>query len=194
MSDCPNVEMREALPELLHGRLDAVLAAKVRAHAATCAECAAELELLERVKRAYAAAPAVDTAAIVRALPSPRTAGVRPARQASLGMLRIAAAVLLVLGGVWVMRMVTNGAAGGSDSTIVVQPVDSAGTTPVPDTPVMREPQSAAPRLLAMSLGELDDMEADELETLLGALDRIESAPVAEPDTLIGSVRGVGSD
>jgi hypothetical protein len=184
--------MREALPELLHGRLDAAHAAKVREHVAVCAECAAELELLARVQRAYAMSPAVDTAAIVRALPAPRAR-----RSSSLGVLRMAAAIVLLLGGALVVRTVVNERGVADPEHIAQQPSDTAAALlPAPETSSVRQPPpvSAAPRVLAMSLSELDDLDADELETLLGALDRIDAAPVAEPDTLIGSVRGVGTD
>ena len=189
MSDCPNVEMREALPELLHGRLDAAHAASVRVHVARCAECAAELELLERVQRSYATSPAIDTAAIVRALPTPRAR-----RKPSLGLLKAAAAIVLVLGGALVMRAVTGGQDGLGDSTqMVVQPSDtSPAILPASDTQGLRQ-RAGEPRVLAMSLSELDDLDVEELESLLGALDGIDAAPVAEPDSLIGSVRGIGS-
>jgi hypothetical protein len=189
MSDCPNVEMREALPELLHGKLDAALAASVRAHVALCAECAAELDLLERVQRIYATAPAIDTAAIVRALPAPRSR-----RASSLGLLKVAAAIVLLLGGALVMRAVMSGPDGLGDSTqMVVQPPDTGpALLPLSDTQALRL-RAGAPRVLAMSLTELDDLDVEELESLLGALDGIDAAPVAEPDSLIGSVRGIGS-
>jgi predicted anti-sigma-YlaC factor YlaD len=196
MSDCPNVEMREALPELLHGRLAAAQVAKVREHLAACAECVAELELLERVRRAYATAPAIDTAAIVRALPAPARTHAAPgqARKPSLGVLRLAAAVVLVITGALVLRTVMGGADKVVDTTeLIVSQPDSAPVT-TPDTPAVSTPRTQSqPRVLAMTVSEVDDLEIDELETLLGALDRIDAAPVAEPDTLIGSVRGVGS-
>ena len=190
MSDCPNVEMREALPELLHGRLAVEHAARVREHVAVCAECAAELELLERVRRAYAQAPAIDTAAIVRALPAP-DAG----RSSSLGVLRIAAAIVFILAGVLVLRTVVVGRGASDREQMVLVPRDSAlPALPVPNTATVREPVAAGSLTLAMAVSEVDDLDAEELETLLGALDRIDAAPVAEPDTLIGSVPGVGSD
>ncbi|HJU74111.1 MAG TPA: zf-HC2 domain-containing protein [Gemmatimonadaceae bacterium] len=181
MSDCPNVEMREALPELMHGRLNAAEAARVREHVALCAECTAELELLGRVRRVYESAPAVDTAAIVRALPQPRLR-----RSFSSGVLRLAAAVVLVLGGALVMRVVSAPDA-ATDSVSLPVAVDSSGFAP--DSQKSGRPS----RVLAMSLGELDDLDMDELQSLLGALEQIEAAPSAEPDTLIGSVGSIGS-
>lgn len=183
MSDCPNVEIRELLPELLNGRLDAAAEARMREHLATCVDCAVELQMLERVHALYRRAPAIDTAAIVRALPARRVR-----RAPSFGLLRMAAAIVLLLGGALVMRAVVDGPGAAGDSTQIV----------ALDTPLSIAPESAPsvtrpPRVLAMSLSELDDLDAEELETLLGALDRIEATPTAEPDTLIGSVPGIGS-
>lgn len=195
MSDCSNTEIRELLPELLHGRLDDVQAAEVRRHVAGCAECAAELELLERVQRAYSGTPAVDTAAIVAALPRPQARGAyAPGRRTfSLGVLRAAAAIVLLLAGALVLKTALSGSPNGKSSQVVVAPHDSAAIVLPPDTPVTRERLAVAPRVLAMSLSELDDLDADEMESLLGALEHIDAAPVAEPDTLMGSVSGVGT-
>ena len=187
MSDCSNIEIREALPELLHGRLDAIQAAKVREHVARCAECAAELELLQRVQRAYAAAPAVNTAAIVAALPRQRAR-----RTFSLGMFRAAAAIVLLLAGAVIIRSAMSGSENGKSNQVVVTPQDTPAVAMPRDTPVTIQ-RSAQPRVLAMSVSELDDLDADEMESLLSALLRLEAAPVAEPDTLMGSVSGVGT-
>lgn len=71
MTDCPNVEMRELLPELLHDALPAAERGRVEAHLATCEMCAAELAVLREARRAMARVrvPAIDTARIVAALP-----------------------------------------------------------------------------------------------------------------------------
>jgi hypothetical protein len=196
MSDCPNVEMRETLPELLHGRLDAVHAARVREHVASCEECATELELLGRARRMYeASARPVDTAAIVRALPAAGAARVmQPRRTYSLGMLQLAAAIVLLLVGALVVRNVTRagGESGVNPQQMVVQPLDTA-----PDAASSSRknapPAVAQPRVLAMALSDLDGLEADEIETMLDALDDIDAAPAAEPDTFVVNVPAVGS-
>ncbi|HEX4935200.1 MAG TPA: zf-HC2 domain-containing protein [Gemmatimonadaceae bacterium] len=74
MTDCPNVEMRELLPELLHDALAANERERVDAHLASCAACAAELSVLRAAQRALGRGrvPAIDTAGIVAALPRPR--------------------------------------------------------------------------------------------------------------------------
>ena len=49
MNDCPNAEIRDQLPDLLHDRLDASARAAVTAHVASCVDCRDELELLRGV-------------------------------------------------------------------------------------------------------------------------------------------------
>ena len=71
MTDCPNVEMRELLPELLHDALPSAERGRLEAHLAGCALCSAELALLREARHAMARVrvPAIDTARIVAALP-----------------------------------------------------------------------------------------------------------------------------
>jgi len=71
MTDCQNVTMREALPELLHGRLADGERRLVEAHLVECVDCTDELAILEAVL-ASAPTPAVDVTRIVMAIPSYR--------------------------------------------------------------------------------------------------------------------------
>src|SRR6266508_4285690 len=69
MIDCVSTEMRDALPDVIHGGLDPAKLAEVEAHVASCAQCAAELELLKAVVASRPAAPPIDVQRIVAALP-----------------------------------------------------------------------------------------------------------------------------
>lgn len=126
MRDCPNLEMRERLPDLLHGVLHADEAAAVRAHVAECAECRAELEMLESVRGALVApgvGVGVDTARIVGKLPTYQ----RPsawARATRSPPLRAAAAVVLLVGGYAVVRNRGTDAP-AIDSAVAVAPATS---------------------------------------------------------------------
>ena len=93
MGDCPNAEMRDALPELMFDEMEASHRATVQAHVNECHDCAAELALLQRVRKGVAS-PAVDVQRIVQALPAHRrrTVWAQPA-------LRMAAALALLIGG-----------------------------------------------------------------------------------------------
>jgi hypothetical protein len=67
--------MRDSLPDFVHGHLDAVRMAEVRAHVAECEECAAEVELLSHVLASAAPVPPMDVARIANALPLPTRHG-----------------------------------------------------------------------------------------------------------------------
>jgi hypothetical protein len=132
MRDCPNVEMREQLPELMHGVLRADVAAEMRAHVAQCADCRAELELLERV-RSVLVAPStpVDTTRILAKLPRYQ----RPslwARAARSTQLRAAAAILLMVGG-YVAVSQTRGDVTRPDS-VAVTPTTGTAELAIGDT------------------------------------------------------------
>src|SRR6476659_2622744 len=100
MFDCANVEMRELLPELAAGTLDAATRARVEQHVASCAECVSELETLRLVRSAYASAPAVDVRRIVAALPkaAPPAPGAAPTRKPITRWMdwRVAAALTMI--------------------------------------------------------------------------------------------------
>ena len=61
MTDCPKVAMRDLLPDHLHGSLDARTGAELLAHLEGCAECRAELALLDQSRRALDRVPAIST-------------------------------------------------------------------------------------------------------------------------------------
>src|SRR5437763_16272715 len=92
MNDCTNGEMRDRLPELANGQLDAVLAVSVRGHLDGCAECRSEFELLQRSRAVLIlATPRIDADRISSMLVA------RPTRSiGSTFSWRIAASILFV--------------------------------------------------------------------------------------------------
>src|SRR5690349_19449704 len=50
MTDCPNAEMRDRLPDLLHERLETSVRAAVLAHIDECDDCRAEMVLLREAR------------------------------------------------------------------------------------------------------------------------------------------------
>jgi len=70
--------MRDLLPELVNGRLDAELQLAVEAHVAECAECAAELTLLRGLRPALMRGPVLDTKRIAAAVRAQMAAAVFP--------------------------------------------------------------------------------------------------------------------
>lgn len=97
MRDCLDAEMRDALPDLLHGTLPPRRQAEVRAHMDGCDACRQEFALLARVREAVSA-PAIASERIVSRLPRYERAS--PWRRLASGRaLRIAAAVVVLAGG-----------------------------------------------------------------------------------------------
>src|SRR4051812_30226413 len=101
MNDCPNAEIRDRLPDLLHDRLDESERAVVNAHVGTCADCSGELELLRGMHGMLTArAPHIDVASVVAALPKAPARHARPMRpRRSWSDWRIAAAITMVVAG-----------------------------------------------------------------------------------------------
>ena len=207
MFDCSNVEMRDLLPDLVTGLLDAPTRARVEQHLQTCAECASELETLRLVRAAFASAPAVDTRRIAAALPKPpartrvSTASTTPVRRWMDW--RVAAALTMItVGGLSVAVSVRRpgsgpGAVDVPDSVITsvdTQPPGRAPTPPVaspnPDdsgnsSPRRDNPSRRDVRVQLSVGGGVNDLDDASLRALMGALDEIDKAPVApstEPD------------
>lgn len=95
MSECTNGEMRDLLPELVNGRLDAMTQLAVETHVAECGECAEELELLRALRPALLRGPVVNAARIAAAVRAEVPAQRGAHRRAMSRRLAIAAAALL---------------------------------------------------------------------------------------------------
>lgn len=140
MSDCPNAEIRDLLPDLLHDRLDAPARARVLAHVDGCADCRSELELLRSLRGSMErATPRVDLDRVVAALPKPGARRV-VARQSRHMNWRVAAAVTFLAVGGTSLVLARNARNGGTDS------LDSASMRipPVPIETTARLPQSVS--------------------------------------------------
>lgn len=187
MSECSTPTMRDLLPEYLHQRLDPAERQAVDAHLADCDECRLELAMLTSVRQAMQQrTPAIDTAAIVRALP-------RPARRRTARplMLQLAAALSFIsIGGV--SLVVARSFYDQRTGTVIE---DTARTnTRLDSVPGGGTPVVAAGRPGLTVGGGVADLGTDELEQLLGALESLEAVPSAEPDDVLSQevTRGSG--
>src|SRR5687767_2983371 len=73
MIDCPNVEMRDRLPDLANESLEPAVRVLVIAHIDGCPACAAEIEILRTARLILVTTtPKVNVAGIVSALPQYR--------------------------------------------------------------------------------------------------------------------------
>src|SRR5512141_2849396 len=100
-----NAEIRDALHDLINGRLSEIDKATMTAHVESCADCREELRLLQEIKASAPMAPRIDVSRIVAALPAPMPATIdhlvdraparaRP-RTARLWTMLVAASVLV---------------------------------------------------------------------------------------------------
>ena len=185
MSDCPNVEIRELLPDYLSGTLSDVRRSEVRSHVESCQDCADELALLQLVREAYVAtSPAVNVGAIVSKLPrqpaGPTLRDVRsgaPVRSWRRSQaFQIAAAVSFI-------------AVGGISLAVARSFFNGNPTATVGDTVVV---SAEAPAI--SFAGGVSDLGDEDLEALLSALESIEALPVTETaDPPLGGTGRQGS-
>ena len=194
MRDCPNVTIRERLPDLLHDRLPAAQRAEVHAHLNTCADCRAELELLQRI-RATSVTATVDTTRIVAALPAYRAASPWR-RMAGSPALRVAAAVLLVAGAaLFLTNRPTPIERPIATPPVAVAPGPDTLTSPRDTTPVTverRRPGTEAATELAV--GEMfDDLTDNELKALLAALGTLQAVTPVETEVVVPAVNREGT-
>ena len=206
MNDCPNADVRDLLPDLLHARLDAGTRAMVEAHVAGCADCAAELELLRQL-RALRGTPKVDVASIVAALPAYRA----PARRSWVSWRAAAVITVMVAGASSVAvlqhdasRSVRVAPAIALPAAIPVAPdasapaTDASNAAPAAHTKQSGEhtasvPHSAATthtpavdgpvRELAMGGGALSDLDDRELTSLLKDIESLDAVPSVEVES-----------
>jgi anti-sigma factor RsiW len=207
MSDCPNAEIRDLLPDFVHGTLAGAERAPVDSHLASCADCTSEVSLLRAARGALsAAAPSVDVARIVRALPAPPSPAAEPAvpgvvsieeaRRARRAPTRVAgwwraAAVLLVAAGATTVALVQGGRSGPSNATTVAVAPTGPTTVRGGSSPVTTPAVATAGLSLAAGVSDLSD---DELVALLGDIDGFDAAPATEPAALLPDMTGEGSE
>jgi len=196
--------MRDRLPGYVHGTLTAVERTSVAAHLASCADCAAEVRLIEAASRAYPA-PVMDIARIVRALPAPPRRAPRPALVWRAQ--RIAAGIgIVVIGAFSAVTVRDWSRRTGRKAQPAASPVSVPGSlasatpaaTPAAAAPALRalaavvdspplvagRPAAVAPGRQAISFGGgLSDLSDDQLDTLLGELDGLDALPSVEPET-----------
>jgi anti-sigma factor RsiW len=194
MNDCVDGDMRDRLPDYVHGTLSAGERSVVAAHLARCVDCKAEVELIGAAARAFPA-PELDVRRIVAALPgAPR----RGARRTFTGHAqRIAAAIGVVVIGAYsavalrdLMRPAVRPAApvtpaaGPQPTLVAAAPAPRAVAIDSPAHAGARGTVAGAPVRAGMSFGGgISDLSDDQLDTLLGELDGLDALPSVEPET-----------
>lgn len=197
MSDCPRGDVRDLLPDLVHGTLDATVRREVEQHVAACASCTAELSLLQSLRSALATEPAVDVEGIAAAVRGSRGAAgwqtpSGAARNRWRGDWRAAAAVLIAalgLGAVALAHRAGRGASSAVASAPVISHASSRaavlpGAAASPGTTAALPAGAAAagpPRAGLMFDGGVGDLSDANLRSLIAAVDTIDALPRLEP-------------
>lgn len=191
MTDCPNGEMRDLLPDLLHDRLEPAERAAVEAHVAACADCRAELALLAGLRGTIRrAAPSVDVGAIVAALPARRA----PVRRSWAGLRAAAVIAAVAVGGTSIAIARQQQAAGPTPVVALAPAVISspANVAPSPVVPTVGETAAAPSQRVATATvrpkashelavsGAMSDLSDGELASLLGGIDSLGVLPAAD--------------
>lgn len=200
MTDCPNGEIRDLLPDYLHGRLSAARRDEVQRHLAECAECREELSLLRDLQAALQrAAPTVDVARIASAI-APYRAPVRRSWGAKWG---VAAAIVAVAVGGTAIAMLHDDAPATANRTVAdvgpyVRPAPDlrSGATPLPAesathtarverTPSVSEPaRGGESQELAMAGGAIGELSDAELSNLVEEIESLDAVPSAEVESV----------
>ena len=170
MTDCPNGDVRDLLPDLLHDRLSPEVRREVEAHVHGCDDCRAELALLGAMRSTLRRAPAVVVAAIAAAIPPYRA----PVRRTWSGW-QAAAAVLLLAGGTSVAVLQSRDAAPVVGDTAVAVGGRTADSS-LPATTVAQI-DASVPRELAVGSSAVSELDDSELATLLADLQTLDAVP-----------------
>jgi anti-sigma factor RsiW len=201
MRDCADGDMRDLLPEYVHGTLSADERATVATHLESCADCVAEAELIATASRALHA-PNVNVSGILKALKvaprgSRRDAFTGPAWRvaAAIGIVALGAFSVVALrdffGGT-PKQTASAPAPAASTALAVAAPATAPAAAPVAsDSPARANSPAAAPKPRASGIsfgGGISDLTDDQLNTLLGELDALQALPSAEPETHLSPI------
>ena len=198
MTDCLQNEIRDRLPEYVHGTLGAAERSRVEAHIAGCTACRDEVALVRVMSAAIARrAPAIDAPRIVaaaraaRAVPKtrPELAQMRP--PVPQYVWRAAAAVLFVVVGATGYYLGrarpenTSPVAVASNPTVNLSRPMPQSPTPVPHVPTAPAAVPAAPVAVGLSFGGGDELTAAQANALIKDLEKSTPAIDPEPDAVI---------
>ena len=190
MTDCPNAEMRDRLPDLLHERLETSLRAAVMAHVEQCDDCRAEMTLLREARIVLSPEMrAVDVVAISRiVIEKTRKPARRSAKRSPWTDWRIAASVALLVVGAGSLALVRRNSETRPQVAVVADThavlpnaalPDTAAAAPV--TPSNTPVEMAASAELSAA-APVSDLSEGELRALLRDLDQMDAVPSPEPE------------
>lgn len=195
MNKCTDNQIREMLPDLLHGALGADAMERAEAHLATCEECRAELNVLRAVKSAAVFAPTIDVDQVVRRIPpyTPIVPAVElPARPRLVSWL-VAASLAIAVVGVGSVLVMRQSATNTSASVAATVP---SARTPTQPTPIAEKTPDGAPsgtvaatrqphaHALAVA-ADVDGLSDGNLMQLMNDMSRFDALPATEAEPVI---------
>ncbi len=183
MSECFSPEVRDFLPDLMHGKLGEIDTATLLAHIEACDACAAELALLREACASAPLAPSLDVAQIVASLPARSV--VVPVEAPRPGASRSTFWKFLATSAVVVAAVVAGTQLGPEASVESARIVQSPASA---ESMALAVPGEAAPSLAFVA--SVQDLTDEQIETLLTQLDDIEAIPSAEPEPASVSIDG----
>jgi hypothetical protein len=191
MTDCPNAEMRDRLPDLLHEQLEMSVRAALMAHVDQCEDCRAEVALLREARIVLSPdVLAVDVVAISRVVIEKTRTQVNAGAHRSPWMdWRIAASLLLLLVGAGSVKMYVGSREAPAPVAVVadtssVAPNAARAETVATAATGPSEPSSVVTAASAelSAAGSVSDLSESELRALLQELDAMDAVPSAEPE------------
>ena len=198
MSECKS-DLRDRLPEYVHGLLAPARRAEMEAHLASCAECRGEVALLRTAREAIVRrTPAVSAERVAGAVRSTRVSGTLPGTRPRMERVRrpmpqyawrIAAAIALIATGAMGYFVGRRGTV-PPPSQLATNPVVPAAPAPVPGAPKpvpLQHPEPQMPAVTAANTGltfggGLSDLSAAQADALMKDLDGIAATIDAEPE------------
>jgi anti-sigma factor RsiW len=210
MNECMNEEIRDALLDMVYGRLSELDTKTLMEHIQFCAECRAELAVIREAQATAPIVPRIDAARVAAAIApyaNPASMSDADARKTARPVAmtwKFAAAALLISAGGWALSNTSlishenesRGAASvaavaSTPSAEVAGRVTSEQSGATPEAP---EPVTAVPtEIAALSIvGGVPDLTDDQLEALIQDLDAIESLPSGDPAPVTLSVDDMG--
>ena len=190
MTDCPNAEMRDRLPDLLHERLEASVRAAVTAHVDACADCRAEMALLREARTVLSPdVRTVDVVAISRVVVEKTRMPVNSGPRRSRWMdWRIAASVALLVVGAGSVELLWRSRVEAPRISVVATPAvvpNAAPPEPVETGPIRGSEPVGAARAVSAELSAaapVSDLSESDLRALVKELDQIDAVPSTEPE------------
>ena len=191
MTDITHEQIRDVLPDALHGKLDEERRRTVESHLRSCAECASEMRVLQMVKDAPSFAPMIDAVKVSSAiLPYGGVPVERPVARPRVWQVALAAAAVVIVAVSMFARGSSAPVVSGNPRQVVSVPAAGGSASPaIGDSPaVMKSPtvsvQHSKPvEELQVAVG-LEGLSDGSIAQLAREIDGLDGLPSAEPENL----------